>query len=129
MSIILNNNQRIAVQLVAQGKTGKFISEHLNVAEETISRWKKKPEFIASVNGILNELRDSTQQKLRNILFLSLEILEKELINVNSSENVNLAFKIIQIYKISNLINEKLGSENADNIKNKLFEKKFNEMF
>jgi len=54
MSIILNNNQRIAVQLVAQGKTGKFISEHLNVAEETISRWKKKPEFIASVNGILN---------------------------------------------------------------------------
>ena len=79
MSIILNNNQRIAVQLVAQGKTGKFISEHLNVAEETISRWKKKPEFIASVNGILIELRDSTQQKLRNILFLSLEILEKEL--------------------------------------------------
>ena len=129
MSIILNNNQRIAVQLVAQGKTGKFISEHLNVAEETISRWKKKPEFIASVNGILNELRDSTQQKLRNILFLSLEILEKELINVNSSENVNLAFKIIQIYKISNLINEKIGSENADIIKNKLFEKKFNEMF
>jgi len=129
MSIILNNNQRIAVQLVAQGKTGKFISEHLNVAEETISRWKKKPEFIASVNGILNELRDSTQQKLRNILFLSLEILEKELINVNSSENVNLAFKIIQIYKISNLINEKIGSENADNIKNKLFEKKINEMF
>ena len=129
MSIILNNNQRIAVQLVAQGKTGKFISEHLNVAEETISRWKKKPEFIASVNGILNELRDSTQQKLRNILFLSLEILEKELINVNSSENVNLAFKIIQVYKISNLINEKIGSENADNIKNKLFEKKFNEMF
>jgi len=129
MSIILNNNQRIAVQLVAQGKTGKFISEHLNVAEETISRWKKKPEFIASVNGILNELRDSTQQKLRNILFLSLEILEKELINVNSSENVNLAFKIIQVYKISNLINEKIGSENADNIKNKLFEKKINEMF
>ena len=62
-------------------------------------------------------------------MFLSLEILEKELINVNSSENVNLAFKIIQIYKISNLINEKIGSENADNIKNKLFEKKFNEMF
>ena len=86
---MLNNNQLIAVQLVVQGKTGKFISEHINVAEETISRWKKKPEFIASVNGILNELRDSTQQKLRNILFLSLEILEKELINVNSSGNVN----------------------------------------
>ena len=62
---MLNNNQLIAVQLVAQGKTGKFISEHLNVAEETISRWRKKPEFIASVNGILNQLRDSTQQKIQ----------------------------------------------------------------
>ena len=39
---MLNNNQLIAVQLVAQGKTGKFISEHLNVAQETISRWRKK---------------------------------------------------------------------------------------
>ena len=56
---MLNNNQLIAVQLVAQGKTGKFISQHLNVAEETISRWRKKPEFIASVNVLLNQLRDT----------------------------------------------------------------------
>ena len=77
---MLNNNQLIAVQLVAQGKTGKFISQHLNVAEETISRWRKKPEFIASVNVVLDRIKDSTQQKMRNILFLSLEILEKELI-------------------------------------------------
>ena len=56
---MLNNNQLIAVQLVAQEKTGKFISQHLNVAEETISRWRKKPEFIASVNVLLNQLRDT----------------------------------------------------------------------
>ena len=126
---MLNNNQLIAVQLVAQGKTGKFISEHLNVAEETISRWRKKLEFIASVNIILNQIRDTTQQKMRNILFLSLEILEKELNKENSSVNINLALKIVQNYKISSLINEKIGSENTDNIEKKLFEKKFDEMF
>ena len=126
---MLNNNQLIAVQLVAQGKTGKFISEHLNVSEETISRWRKKPEFIASVNVILNQLRDSTQQKMRNILFLSLEVLEKELIKENSSLNINLALKIVQNYKISNLVNEKIGSENSKNIEKKLFEKQFDEMF
>ena len=126
---MLNNNQLIAVQLVAQGKTGKFISEHLNVVQETISRWRKKPEFIASVNVMLNQLRDSTQQKMRNILFLSLEILEKELIRENSSANVNLALKIIQNYKINHLIDEKIGSEDAKNIKKRLFEKKFEEMF
>ena len=126
---MLNNNQLIAVQLVAQGKTGKFISEHLKVAQETISRWRKQPEFIASVNVILNQLRDSTQQKMRNILFLSLEVLEKELIKENSSLNINLALKIVQNYKISNLVNEKIGSENSKNIEKKLFEKQFDEMF
>ena len=126
---MLNNNQLIAVQLVAQGKTGKFISEHLNVAQETISRWRKQPEFTASVNVILNQLRDSTQQKMRNILFLSLEILEKELIKENSTIKVNLALKITQDYKITNLIDEKIGSENSKNIEKKLFEKQFDEMF
>ena len=126
---MLNNNQLIAIQLVAQGKTGKFISEHLNVAQETISRWRKQPEFIASVNVILNQLRDSTQQKMRNILFLSLEVLEKELIKENSSSNINLALKIVQNYKISNLVNEKIGSENSKNIEKKLIEKQFDEMF
>ena len=126
---MLNNNQLIAVQLVAQGKTGKFISQHLNVAEETISRWRKKPEFIALVNEMLNQLRDSTQQKMRNILFLSLEILEKELIKEKSSLKINLALKIVQNYKLSNLINEKIGSENTKNIEERLFEKQFDEMF
>ena len=126
---MLNNNQLIAVQLVAQGKTGKFISQHLNVAEETISRWRKKPEFIASVNVILNQMRDSTQQKMRNILFLSLEILEKELIKENCSVSINLALKIVQNYKISSLIDEKIGSENTKNIEEKLFEKQFDEIF
>ena len=126
---MLNNNQLIAVQLVAQGKTGKFISEHLNVAEETISRWRKKPEFIASVNVILNQLRDSTQQKMRNILHLSLEVLEKELMKENSTLNVNLALKIVQDCKLKNLIEEDIGSENPNNVEKMLFEKKFDEMF
>ena len=126
---MLNNNQLNAVQLVAQGKTGKFISEHLNVAEETISRWRKKPEFIASVNVVLNQLRDTMQQKMRNILFLSLEILEKELIKENGSVSINLALKIVQNYKVSSLINEKIGSKNTKNIEERLFEKQFDEMF
>ena len=126
---MLNNNQLIAVQLVAQGRTGKFISEHLNVAEETISRWRKKPEFIASVNEVLNQLRDSTQQKMRNILHLSLEVVERELMKENSALNVNLALKIIQNCKLKNLTEEDIGSENPNNVEKMLFEKKFDEMF
>ena len=107
---MLNNNQLIAVQLVAQGKKGKFISQHLNVAEETISRWRKKPEFIASVNGMLKKLRDSTQQKMLNILHLSLEVLKKELMKENITLNINIALNIIQNCKLKNLIEEDIGS-------------------
>ena len=78
---------------------------------------------------VLNQLRDPTQQKMRNILFLSLEILEKELIKENSSLKINLALKIVQNCKVSSLINEKIGSENTKNIEERLFEKQFNEMF
>ncbi len=47
---------------------------------------------------MLNQLRDNIQQKMRNILFLSLEILEKELIKKNSSVNLNLTIKFMKIY-------------------------------
>ena len=89
----------------------------------------KKQEFIALVNEMLNQIRDSTQQKMRNILFLSLEILEKELIKENSSLKINLVLKIVQNCKVSSLINEKIGSENTKNIEERLIEKQFNEMF
>ena len=78
---------------------------------------------------VLNQLRDPTQQKMRNILFLSLEILEKELIKENSSLKINLVLKIVQNCKVSSLINEKIGSENTKNIEERLIEKQFNEMF
>ena len=84
MSKNLNENQLLAVQLVAQGKSGKEIAKELSVTEETISRWKKQPAFIALVNEILGQLRDTTQQKMRNLVLLALEILEKELFNENS---------------------------------------------
>ena len=76
---------------------------------------------------VLNQLRDSTQQKMRNILFLSLEILEKELIRENSSANVNLALKIIQNYRINHLIDENIGSEDAKNVKKRLLKLKLSD--
>ena len=66
---------------------------------------------------------------MRNILHLSLEVLEKELMKENSTLNVNLALKIVQNCKLKNLIEEDIGSENPNNVEKMLFEKKFDEMF
>ena len=55
MSTKLNENQLLAIPLVAQGVSGKDIANKLNVAKETISRWKKIPEFQAEVREIIKE--------------------------------------------------------------------------
>ena len=75
MSKNLNENQLLAVQLVVQGRSGREIAKQLGVTEETVSRWKKQPVFIAMVNDLLGQLRDTTQQKMRNLVLLALEIL------------------------------------------------------
>ena len=129
MSKNLNENQLLAVQLVAQGRSGKEIAQELSVTEETISRWKKQPAFIALVNDLLGQLRDTTQQKIRNLVLLSLEILEKELFNEGNKNRVNIALKVFNNYKFSTLIDQKIGSENADTIERKQFDKNFFESF
>ncbi len=129
MSKNLNENQLLAVQLVAQGKSGKEIAKELSVTEETISRWKKQPAFIALVNDLLGQLRDTTQQKMRNLVLLALEILEKELFNEDTKNRVNIALKVLNNYKFSTLIDQKIGSENLDTIERRQFDKKLAEMF
>ena len=129
MSKNLNENQLLAVQLVAQGRSGKEIAQELSVTEETISRWKKQPAFIALVNDLLGQLRDTTQQKMRNLVLLALEILEKELSNEGNKNSVNIALKVLNNFKFSTLIDQKIGSENADTIERRQFEKKFEEKF
>ena len=45
MSKKLNENQLIAVHLIASGVKASAIANQLNIREETLSRWKKIDEF------------------------------------------------------------------------------------
>ena len=129
MSKNLNENQLLAVQLVAQGRSGREIAKQLSVTEETISRWKKQPIFIASVNEILGQLSDGIQQKMRNLIFQALEILETELSDKENKNKANLALKLLQNYKFVQLFDQKIGSDNPEIIKRNIFDKKFEELF
>ena len=129
MSKNLNENQLLAVQLVAQGRSGREIAKQLSVTEETISRWKKQPIFIASVNEILGQLREGIQQKMRNLIFRALEILETELSDDENKNKSNIALKLLQNYKFVQLFDQKIGSDNPEIIKRNIFDKKFEELF
>ena len=129
MSKNLNENQLLAVQLVAQGRSGREIAKQLSVTEETISRWKKQPIFIASVNEILGQLSEGIQQKMRSLIFQALEILETELSDKENKNRANIALKLLQNYKFVQLFDKRIGSDSPDIIKRNIFEKKFDELF
>ena len=42
---MLNNNQLIAIHLIASGVKVSIIANQLNIREETLSRWRQIDEF------------------------------------------------------------------------------------
>ena len=129
MSNKLKENQIIATQKVAMGLTNRQIAKELNVAEETICRWKQTPEFQAEVNAILLECRDNAKQRLRNLLTNSLNLLEEEMNNSESRHKVNIALKMLQLVRIHALVHEDIGPVNPDIVQKIKEDKEFKDLF
>ena len=129
MSTKLNENQLLAIPLIAQGVSGKDIANKLNVAKETISRWKKIPEFQAEVNKLLKEYREETQHKLRSLVNIALEVVREELENINSEQRLATALKVIQNMKLNAYLYEEIGPSEAENVKSKMWNEDFAEKF
>jgi len=129
MSNKLKENQLLAIPLVAQGVSGREIAKQLTVTEETVSRWKQLPEFQARVNSILMECREDTQQQLRHVISLSLTIIQEELQNTNSSTRISLALKLVHSMKLTGILHEEIGSNNAKIIAKRKEDEDFKDLF
>ena len=129
MSTKLNQNQLLAIPLIAQGVSGKNVAKKIQVTEETVSRWKKLPEFQAEVNALLKECRDETQHKLRSLVNTALEVIKDELENKNSDQRITIALKILQNMKLNTYLYEEIGSSKAENVKSKMWNEDFAEKF
>ena len=106
---MLNNNQRIAVQLVAQGKTGKFISEYLNVAEETISRWRQIDEFKEALDDATEAVLREIDETHKNLLISSQAVINEALNNeeLDLFKKANLALRYLSLIKGKDDITQK----------------------
>ena len=129
MSIKLNQNQLLAIPLVAQGVSGKNVAKKIQVTEETVSRWKKLPEFQAEVNALLKECREETQHKLRSLVNTALEVVKDELENKNSEQRITIALKILQNMNLNTYLYEEIGSSKAESVKSKMWNEDFAEKF
>ena len=97
MSTNLNENQLLAVQMLASGHTGRAIAEKLNVTPETVCRWKSEAEFQAQVNQLLIDSKERIRAKLSDLTTQALDVIETILADKEAPANVKLAaaFKVL----------------------------------
>ncbi len=83
MSTKLNENQLIAVHLLASGYKSCEVAKKLNIRQETLSRWRQVAQFENAVNNtteiILNEIIDTH----KNIMILSQKRKKKRTVQNN----------------------------------------------
>ena len=106
---MLNNNQKIAAHLIAQGKTGKFISENLNVAEETISRWRQNNEFKEALDDATELVLREIDETHKNLLISSQNVINEALNNedLDLFKKANLALRYLSLIKGKDDITQK----------------------
>ena len=99
MSKELNESQELAVVLLTSGKTCSAVAAELGVTRETISRWKRKPEFNQRLELSLEEVRDMARARISAMMDGALGVLESNLSATQSSEiRTRTAIKIMELF-------------------------------
>jgi hypothetical protein len=101
----LTDQQREGARLAAAGWRGVDIAEHLDVAPETVSRWRKKPEYIAAIEAILSEARSEVAGRMVEMTDKALDVLDGMLdIRYHSSLRLRAAIALLQISGIGRVM-------------------------
>ena len=92
-----------AIDLLILGKSGKETAVLLEVTPESVSIWRHDYEFIALMNGRLEDNHASVQTQLRNLATLALQALTDAL----SDPETPVKYKLDAAFKVLELINAK----------------------
>ena len=75
MSTKLNENQLIAIHLIASGVKASLISKQLGIREETLSRWRQNDKFNEAVESATERILTEIVDTLKNLLITSQKII------------------------------------------------------
>ena len=101
MSTKLNENQLIAVHLIASGVKASLIAKQIGIREETLSRWRQNDKFNKAVEDatafILREIIDTH----KNLLITSQSIISNALNNeeLDLFKKANIALRYLSLMK------------------------------
>ena len=108
----LSPQHHLAIQHLAMGENNKSVAEKLNLAPESISRWRGDLDFQAVLNSVLAENRESTKDRLRHLSAIALETIEAIMTDSEApaKDRLTAALKVIEL---SNISVGRIGSNDA----------------
>ena len=109
MSSKLNENQLIAVHLIASGVKASVIAIQLNIREETLSRWRKIDEFKDAVEDAIEDVLREIDETHKNLLISSQNVINEALNNkeLDLFKKANLALRYMSLIKGKDDITQK----------------------
>ena len=123
MSKKLNENQLIAVHLIASGVKASNVSKKLRIREETLSRWRQEDIFKEA-------LEDTTEVILREIIDTHKNILIKcqnIIVDTLNDKNLDMLKKANRALRYLSLIRGKgdISQKSSETLKEHLDDKEF----
>ena len=101
MSTKLNENQLIAIHLIASGMKASLISKQLGIREETLSRWRQNDKFNEAVENATERILTEIVDTHKNLLITSQKIIADALKNeeLDLLKKANLAIRFLSLMK------------------------------
>ena len=101
MSKKLNENQLIAVHLIAFGVKASVIAKQLDIREETLSRWRQNDEFNEALEDAIEVVLREIDETHKNLLICSQNVIHEALNNeeLDLFKKDNLALRYLSLMK------------------------------
>ena len=113
MSTKLNENQLVAIHLLASGVKASQISKQLGIREETLSRWRQNATFSEAVKNATERVLTEVLETHKNLIILSQNTIADALNDeeLDLFKKANLALRFLSLMKGKDDI-EKKSSDN-----------------
>ena len=101
MSTKLNENQLIAIHLLASGVKASVVAKELGIREETLSRWRQIDEFQNSLDNTTEVILREIVETHKNLLISSQSIIYDALHNeeLDIFKKANLALRFLSLMR------------------------------
>ena len=101
MSTKLNENQLIAIHLIASGVKASLIAKQLGIREETLSRWRQNDTFNDAVENATERILTEIVETHKNLVILSQNTIADALNNekLDLLKKANLALRFLSLMK------------------------------